>query len=338
MTAELVTGQSTSTTRTVLANAVPLDTPFIVQMFPVYACNFKCSFCIHSIPQKDRGYIADKAFMDFELYKKAIDDIAKFPQKIKMLRFAATGEPLLHKQIAEMVKYASQKNIANSIELLTNAALLTKEMSDKLIDSGLNWLRISIEGLNSEKYKEICAADVEFDTIVENIRYFYENKKDTKVYIKIIDCALDEGEEEKFHQIFGRICDKIAVEHLYPAVNEIDYSKLSDKDFSLTQNGNEIAEIKVCPQPFYMLQVNPEGNIVPCCSMLTPIVLGNCENENIVDIWRSKAYKNFQILLLEGKKELNKVCRECQTYKYGTFKEDILDNDIEKIKGRVKNA
>lgn len=338
MTAELVTGQSTSTTRTILANAVPLDTPFIVQMFPVYACNFKCSFCIHSIPQKERGYIADKAFMDFELYKKAIDDIAQFPQKIKMLRFAATGEPLLHKQIVEMVKYANEKNIANSIELLTNAALLTKEVSDKLIDSGLNWLRISIEGLSSGKYKEICAADIEFEMIVENIKYFYENKKDTKVYIKIIDCALDEGEEEKFHQIFGGICDKIAVEHLYPAVNEIDYSKLSDKDFSLTQNGNELPEIKVCPQPFYMLQVNPEGNIVPCCSMLTPVVLGNCEKENIVDIWHGKAYKNFQILLLEGKKELNKVCRECQTYKYGTFKEDILDNDIEKILERVKNA
>lgn len=335
MTAKLVICKGKNDSRTVLADVVPLGTPFLVQIFPVYACNFKCNFCLHSIPPSQRGYVADKTMMNFELYKKTIDDLLQFPQKIKMLRFAATGEPLLHPQISEMIEYANKKNVANSIEIVTNASLLNKELSDKLISSKLDWLRISIEGLSSKKYKDICNTDIDFEMLVENIKYFYENKKNTKVYIKIIDCALEEGEEEKFYKMFSDICDRIAIEHLCPVVNKIDYSKLSNKDLNLTQNGNIITEIKVCPQPFFMLQVNPEGNIVPCCSMLTPIILGNCEKNSIKDIWNGENYKKFQILQLNKQKEKNKVCKDCQSYKYGTFKEDILDNKLEIIKTKM---
>lgn len=329
-----ITTKSTSTSRTILSDVIPLKTPFIVQFFPIYGCNFKCKFCIHSIPENKRGYVADKKVMDFELYKKAIDDLKEFDGKIKMIRFAATGEPLLHSKIADMVAYAKEKNVANSVEIVTNASLLNKELSDKLINANLDWLRISIEGLTSEKYKEICGADIDFDDLVKNIEYFYKNKKNAKVYIKIIDCALDKGEEEKFFDIFGSICDKIAIEKLLPAVDDIDYSKISDNDFSKSQNGNELFDIEVCPQPFYLLQVNPDGNIAPCCSMETPITLGNIQNESIKEIWQGSSYRNFQLMLLRNK-NLNRICAKCQTYKYGTYKEDILDSKKDEIIRRI---
>lgn len=329
-----ITTKSTSTSRTILSDVIPLKTPFIVQFFPIYGCNFKCKFCIHSIPENKRGYVADKKVMDFELYKKAIDDLKEFDGKIKMIRFAATGEPLLHSKIADMVAYAKEKNVANSVEIVTNASLLNKELSDKLINANLDWLRISIEGLTSEKYKEICGADIDFDDLVKNIEYFYKNKKNAKVYIKIIDCALDKGEEEKFFDIFGSICDKIAIEKLLPAVDDIDYSKISDNDFSKSQNGNELFDIEVCPQPFYLLQVNPDGNIAPCCSMETPITLGNIQNKSIKEIWQGPCYKNFQLMLLKDKSK-NPICAKCQTYKFGTFKEDILDYKKDEIIRRI---
>ena len=63
--------------------------------------------------------------MDFDLYKKCIDDMALFPNKVKVLRIVGIGEPLLHKNIVDMVEYAVSKDIANTVEILTNASLLT---------------------------------------------------------------------------------------------------------------------------------------------------------------------------------------------------------------------
>ena len=32
-----------------LRDVLPLDTPYLIQMFPVYGCNFRCGFCLHAL-------------------------------------------------------------------------------------------------------------------------------------------------------------------------------------------------------------------------------------------------------------------------------------------------
>lgn len=330
--AEIVKGQSTSSTRSVLAQHVPLATPYIVQIFPAYACNFRCNYCIHSVNPQARGFVAGKPLMNFSLYEKCIQDLTAFPQPVKMLRFAATGEPLVHPRIADMIRLAVQQKIAQSIEIVTNGSLLTHELSDALIDAGLNWLRVSIQGLSAEKYKTVTGVDVDYEQLIENLRYFYRKRNQTKMYIKIIDACLDQGEEQKFYDLFGSFCDRIAIEHLLPAVNEIDYSRLSDHVFTLTQNGRMARkDVKVCPQPFYMMQINPDGNVVPCCSMETPCTLGDCRSESLLDIWRGRSFREFQLMQLKGEKHCNAVCAKCQAYKFSMFDEDILDPYVGEI-------
>ncbi len=327
-----IDGKTTGGTRTRLSQVIPLSTPYIVQIFPVYACNFKCNYCIHSVPANKRGYISEQSFMDYELYKKCIDDLCEFPEKLKMLRFAGTGEPLLHKDIAKMVKYAAKKQVTDSIDIVTNGSLLTHELSKELIDAGLSKLRVSIQGISAKKYKGVSDVKLDFDKFIENLTYFYKIKNKTKIYIKIIDCALEKNEEQKFLNIFGDICDEIAIEHLLPAVTQIDYSLISKGNKNdLTQNGLAINNVEVCPQPFYLMQINPEGNVVPCCAMETTYVLGNCNSESLVDIWKGKKYLNFRKTHLLKQKEVYSVCRDCKQYKYAMFTEDILDNDAKRL-------
>jgi len=120
MRAVRIDGQTPGGKRNKLKDALPLDTPYMVQFFPIYACNFKCGYCIHSVPVSQRRYITDKTAMDFNLYKKCIDGLSKFPNKVKMIRFAGTGEPLLHKDIAKMVEYAVKMNVAEAVDIVTN--------------------------------------------------------------------------------------------------------------------------------------------------------------------------------------------------------------------------
>lgn len=331
MRAIRIDGSTPGKVRKKLVESIPLNTPFLVQIFPVYACNFKCNYCIHSIEKIKRNYISDEVCMEFETFKKVVDDLKSFPQKIKMLRFAGTGEPLMHKDIAKMIRYAAESNIAESIDIVTNGSLLSKELSDELIESGLTRLRISIQGIDSLGYKNTSGVNIDFKEFVHNIRYFYENRKDTKIYIKIIDSALNGKDEECFFDIFGDICDEIAIEHLLPAVSQIDYSSISKNDSTMGQNGNEIQNVEVCPQPFYLMQVNPEGNIVPCCSMETACILGNVKTENLYDIWNGEKFNLFRKNQLMKKKNLYNVCKKCEQYKYAMFKEDVLDNEAENL-------
>ncbi|MDD2889300.1 MAG: radical SAM protein [bacterium] len=334
MIAKNISGQAPGGKRIKLKEVLPLDTPFVVQIFPVYACNFKCSYCIFSIGKAKRGFISDKINMDFDLYKKCIDDIALFPNKLKVLRFVGIGEPLLHKKIVDMVEYAVSKDITNRVEMLTNALLLTPKLSNSLISAGLSRLVVSLQGTTKEKYQKICGVNVDFENLIENLKYFFNNKGNTQVYIKIIDCALDsKDDEQKFYEIFGDICDTIAIEHAVPIHSGVNYEiLLKNKDAMLTQFGLPVSEVKICPQPFFTLQINPDGKVVPCYSFEYPNIIGDCNNQSIYEIWNGKPFQNFRRRMLDGAKSVCEVCANCNIIKYRLFPEDVLNNDVERLK------
>lgn len=328
-----IDGQTPGGVRTPLAEVIPLSTPFTVQMFPVYGCNLRCNYCIHSIPKIERGYISDEVLMDFALYKKCIDDLSQFPEKIKMLRFAGTGEPLLHKDIAKMVEYAAKKQVASSIDIVTNGLLLTPTLSKDLVNAGLTKIRISVQGIHSENYKHATETENFLDEFLYNLEFLYKNRGETKIYIKIIDCALQDDEEKVFFEMFGNLCDFIAIEHLIPAVDQIDYTKISkDKiNMLLTQNGAELQEAEICPQPFYFMQINPDGKIVPCCAMETAYVMGDANVESLRDVWNVRRYNTFRKKHLLKEKNIYTVCKKCKQYRYMMFPEDVLDADAERL-------
>ena len=335
MKAKNVSGQAPGGKRIKLAEALPLDTPILAQIFPIYACNFKCNYCTFSVGLKERGFISDKVSMDFELFKKCIDDMTNFPNKIKTLRFVGMGEPLLHKDIAKMIEYAVSKNIADKVEILTNGSLLTREISDSLIKNGLSRLLISIQGTTKEKYKEVSKIDIDFDKFVENLRYFFEQSRGkAQLHIKIIDYAIEsEEDEKKFYEIFGDICDTIGVEHAGPIFPGVNYdSVLEGKKSDTTQFGLPIFDVKICPQPFFHMQINPDGKVVPCYSLYYPIILGDCNKESVYGIWNSKKYKDFRRKMLEGTENVSEICKNCEIIKHRLFSEDLLNNDAERLK------
>ena len=313
---------------------MPLDTPFVLQIFPVYACNFKCTYCIFSTSKDKHGFISDKIMMDFDLYKNCIDDMTRFPDKLKVLRLVGIGEPLLHKEIAQMVEYAVSNTIADTVELLTNASLLTPKMSDTLISAGLSRLVVSIQGTTKEKYKKICGTEIDFETFVENLRYFYTHKKQGQVYIKIVDCALDgKNDEKRFYDIFGDICDTLAIEQAVPIHSGVDYEDvLMDKDMPLTQFGLPVSDVDICPQPFFTMQINPDGKIVPCYSFEYPAIMGDAHHESVVDIWTGRRFQEFRCRMLDSMQAASGFCADCSIIRYRLFPEDDLKDDVNRLK------
>lgn len=335
MKAQLVSGHAPGGARTPLADVLPLAAPFVVQIFPIYACNFSCEYCFLSIPMKERGFVSDWPIMKFDLFKKFVDEFSLFPNKLKVLRFVGMGEPLLHRQIADMVAYAVSKNVADKVELLTNGSLLTPSMSDALIAAGLSRMVISIQGLTKETYRAISHVDIDFEKFVANLTYFYEHKTSTHVYIKIVDYALPNPEDEqRYYKLFGDICDSIAIENAVPIMPGVDYDKvLKSSRMKETQFGLPVATIEVCPQAFFTMQINPDGKVVPCYQISYPAIMGDTNHQTVQEIWNGEEYQRFRSSMLEGRSVANPVCSRCNFIKYRMFPEDDLQRSSERLKG-----
>ena len=330
-----IRGQAPGGKRTILAEVLPLATPLVVQMFPIYACNFTCEYCFHAVPRKERGFVSDWPIMKVDLYKKCIDELARFDEPLKVLRFVGMGEPLLHKNIAEMVAYAVSRNVALRVELLTNGSLLTRQMSDRLIAAGLSRLVVSLQGISKDKYRRISKVEIDFENFVANIEYFYRQKTGTHVYIKIVDYALDETDtEQKFYEIFGNLCDSIAIENAVPIMPGVDYEKvLKTSGGNATQFGLPLSSIQVCPQPFFTMQINPDGKVVPCYQISYPAIMGDANHQTLQEIWNGDAYRSLRRAMLNGRSTANDVCAGCNFIQFRLFPEDDLQEAAERLKG-----
>lgn len=319
-----------NTVRTELFHSLPLNTPFSVHVFPSFYCNFKCNYCLHSLGGQELSKKNFKRqYMDFQTYKKAIDDVRMFPDKLKALIFAGHGEPLLHKEIADMVAYAKQTQKFERIEIVTNGSLLVPGLSEQLIEAGLDRLRISLQGVNAKEYENVSGVNIDFEKFVDNIRYFYEHKRNTEVYIKIIDIALKEdGDEEQFKHIFESISDITAIEYAIPFVKEIDYTDIGELSKKCKQGHKQASHI--CSMPFYMMVINPDGNIVPCCATDFPMIFGNVKEENLVDIWNSKV-RNLCLKRQLGGVDKIPICKECNVPAFGLQAGDYLDGHEEEL-------
>lgn len=326
------------TERVKLSDVVPLATPFSVFVFPTTYCNFKCIYCGHSLgleKMKDK-YNFEPQNMSLETYEKVIMQLKEFPNKLKMLSLTGQGEPMINKELPVMIRRAKEADIADRIEIITNASLLTKEMADALIDAGLDTLRVSLQGLSSSKYKEICGADIDFKEFMTNIKYFYANKKHTQLFVKVMDVSLKEGEETEFYKLFGDCTDRMYIEKMLPAYEGVAITQ--DMNVEYDRYGRKNKKKKVCPLPFFMLGIFPDGDVEPCDTIYKPIVLGNVHQDTLINMWNGERLRDFWKVQLKGERYSNKKCAICCAPDDVSHPEDGLDDDAECILRRLSES
>lgn len=300
-----------ATGRINLGTAIPLDTPMRLTIDSSSICNFRCAFCPHS--SNDKEMLAQAAF-PFELAKKIIDDATQFPQKIKQFSLAVFGEPFVNKKLPEILQYAQSKDIAEKYEMTTNGSLLTPDIANKLTaDGDRNFLiNISIYGLCNEDYYHFCGIKTSniFNKIIENVRYLFSIKKSAHIHIKITDAVCKtEEQRNKFFEIFSPICDSLSVEH---AVSMWYESPNNETDADMNIYMQPRMEKHICALPFYMLTVNTDGTVVPCCNdWKCRFNLGNAKEQSLLEIWNGKAFRECQLKHLQSGYKNFSPCSSC---------------------------
>jgi radical SAM protein with 4Fe4S-binding SPASM domain len=298
--------------RTRLETVIPIPTPFVLFVDPASACNFRCSFC----PTGDRELIRStgrwQGAMDFDVFRKVIDDLAAFDSPLKVLRLYKEGEPLLNKRFSDMVAYAKQSGRVEYVDTTTNAYLLTPERSLEVIASGLDRINISVDGLSDKDYVKYTDTEVNFEKFVKNVKFFYENRKNCEVCIKMPGDLLSDAEKEFFFTTFGDIADRISLENFAPCWPEFDVEGNLGINITLGIYNNPIKEVDTCPYIFYSMAVNSDGSVSLCfLDWARKLPIGDVRTQSLLEIWQGEEMFNHRLAHLQGKRKDNQTCGSC---------------------------
>ncbi len=306
-----------------------------VYIEPTNLCNIKCAFCPTSDKQLLEKVGRPAGNMPFELFCKIVDELKEFNTEIKLVSLYKDGEPLVNSNFSEMVRYLSQSGITKRIWTKTNGVLLRPELNDRLSDSGLTWIGISVVGVSAEGYLKGAGVKIDYDQYVANIADLYRKRGNCELYIKIADSGLSPEEINKFYHDFADICDYCAVEKL------MGWSNSGVKDFTLgtnpdTYDGLPLTDKEICAYPFYVMAFNADGSVSLCGNDWShQTVVGNAANEHVIAIWNGERMYEFRRMMLERRRHENAACGNCY---YLKIVPDNIDPYAEEILCRLQET
>ena len=116
-------------------------------------CNFKCGYCLPN------GYQKDKNDNIKFLSSEEIEKLAKGLSELGVSKIRLTGgEPTVRKDFFDIVKILKNKSGIEKTVITTNGYRLD-QIAEKLIDSGIDGINISLDSLNRKTFKNITGHD-----------------------------------------------------------------------------------------------------------------------------------------------------------------------------------
>jgi len=319
--------------RVLLKDTVPLETPFALHIEPTNWCNFKCTFC----PRNNDdfiNYVGSFCHMDLKLFSKILNEAKQFPEKIKVIRLYYLGEPLMHPNFIPMLKMLIAADITERIEISTNASLLTKELTEKILNvtqnfNGLLYMRYSIYSVIPSKNKKITKSFISPEIIYSNIANFQQRRNALKVknvitYAKMLDSYDDEN--IKFLNLYNKIVDEAMIEQPHNWDSEDKRNLLADVYSSeQIEQINSLKMPKVCSFLFTTMCVLSDGTVVSCCiDWSRKNVIGNVLKNSLKEIWNGEKLKNLRLLHVKGQRSMLSACKYCK--RLPCHPEDCLDD------------
>ncbi|MCG8410960.1 MAG: radical SAM protein [Bacteroidales bacterium] len=182
-----------------------------LSILPTLDCNFNCVYCYES--ERPSIYMTD------ETEKKLINYIISEKSRRFLSIDWLGGEPLLaYDRIVSITQKLKDNNIQFESSLITNGYLLTKEVADELSDLKITMIQITIDGIGEKhnKRRPHIKTKRSYETIIENIKYLYDNYKDViGIQLRV---NVDKTNQDDFFYICTELSEMFPGIEIYPGI------------------------------------------------------------------------------------------------------------------------
>lgn len=278
------------------------------------ACNLKCSMCYHRKMKRKVG------FMSKELFTKIIEEAKEL--NVKNIGLYTTGEAFLHPQIFDFIKIAKDKGI-EYVYITTNGQALNKEKIQKILDSGLDSIKFSIDAASKSVYEKIRTGG-KWERLIENIRLLREARDKSRSDLMIFGSFVITKDNYKDLLKCGSVFKNLIDESIFSSpddqggqqINEFNsmFSKAVKENFSkfLLPKGKWYP----CNLLWNRFIVNYDGKLTICCSDFeAELIYGDLNKHGLKECWNNKQMQTFRKIHRDGKFELLPMCNRCNTPK-----------------------
>lgn len=309
-----------------LTKKSPQKGPLFVVWDITANCNLRCLFC--GFGKTNDNILQSDTELPLEQKIKIIKNLAE--RGVWFLSFCG-GEPLLCKDLEQIVKEAkSQKLVVN---VSTNGFLL-EEKARTLINSGVDFVTISIDGYNPELLEQVRGHKGLFEKIEAGIKAIRVLSKKSPVFIEARYLINKKNYffMHDFVKVFGLKVNSIIFKPIYQNPNvfynvpeEMKFSAQDEASFkeqftTLLKNYKSLDTTYHRNIPLFLFHpeqlkgkflcfagtffggIDFKGNLFTCheLTIVPNESSGNLNNSDLIDLWRSEKINALRTLFKTG--------------------------------------
>jgi len=298
----------------VMGRPIQWGVPMTISIEPTTACNLKCPEC----PSGLRSFSRATGNLKADFFRDTIDQIAN---KLIYLIFYFQGEPYINPKFLEMVRYANDKGLYTITS--TNGHFLDDDNCRETIESGLDRIIISIDGVTQEIYQSYRIGG-DLEKVKRGARNLVEWKRKLKSNTPhiIFQFLVVKPNEHQIDDVYNlakeigvdevklktaQIYDYESGNDLIPSIDKYSrYRRLEDGQYKIK---NEL--LNHCWKLWHACVITWDGIIVPCCfDKDATHQMGQLKEKSFQEIWQNDTYNKFRQSLLAGRDTID-ICQNC---------------------------
>ena len=246
--------------------------PYLLIIDPCNYCNLRCPLCPTGLNDLGRP----QSLMSFAHFKKYFDPHIPYIFEAYLHNW---GESIINQEVYRMIEYAQKNNVGTNLS--SNLVIAKSEDLDRMLDSGLEYLIVSLDGASPETYRQYRVRG-DFDRVVQNMKELIRRRNARGLRTPVVEWQYivmkhNEAEIDQAQQMakdFGvDLLRFIPVGMPYEFNNR---KEVADKWYPLTVKGRVTSDHQEQqfgqegkPGPcFYLYRsmvVNTDGGVSPCC-------------------------------------------------------------------------
>jgi len=228
--------------------------------------------------------------MDWDLYRSIVEQAIALG--IRRYSVYLMNEPMLDRELPQRVEYISAR-IAKPqyVKVTSHGGLLTESMARGLLDAGLDKLKISVQSLNPQTYREIMG--LELSKTLSNIDRLLALKqqggyKSPRLEIVMVDSVQTHDEIPAIKRYWQQRDIKLYIE---PVENRADQHNIRDSAVS----ARKLKAFSWCRRLMEQIYILYDGRMLQCCADWEQrSVMGDLTRASLADIWQGQRYSDYR--------------------------------------------
>ncbi len=245
--------------------------------------------------------------MEEKLFRSVADQCLELG--VRRYTLYLMNEPLLDRCLPERIAYISRRIRKPQVtKITTHGGLLTGKMAKRLLDAGLDKLKISVQSIDPETYRRIMNLPLK-KTLV-NIDGFLDLKekggyKRPRLEIITVDSRQTHAELPAIRRYWQERHIRL---HIEPVENRIDHPQIR----AAAVGTGRLVPFTWCRRLMEQIFVLQDGRMLLCCSdWEQQSVVGDLTRQKIADIWHGERYAAYRRRFAAGDTH-DMICFGCR--------------------------